>query len=126
MDGIFRKQTRRPVRPLHQAELPAVQDILHPRAERLLLVLQPVQIEMIDPAPGIAVFVNDGKGRTAHRVGNPPDRTEGMDKGRFAGPHAPVKGKDALQGKGVPERAGSLFDIGQLKYQLHSRSAKIQ
>jgi hypothetical protein len=37
-----------------------------------------------------------------------------------------VKGKDALQGKGVPETAGGLFDVLQLEDQLHRWTAKIQ
>lgn len=121
MYRIRRKKTRRPVRPFHQAELAAEQNILYSRADGFFLVLEPVEIDMEDTSTGISIFIDDGKGRTSYRIGDAPCQAKLMDKGRFARSHGAMKGKNALQGESLPERSGRLSDFLQLKTKFHGR-----
>jgi hypothetical protein len=70
MYGVLGKNVRSAIRPFHQTKVTAEQDIFHARPDRFLFILQPVKVDVKDAPAGIAVFVNNGKGRAAYDIGD--------------------------------------------------------
>jgi hypothetical protein len=70
MYRVLGENVRSAIRPFHQAKAATVQHIFHARPYSLFLILQPEKVDMKDPPAGIAVFVNNRKGRAPYSIGD--------------------------------------------------------
>ena len=122
--GILGKDAFGPGRPFYQTNIPGIQAILHPGPYGLLFILQPVQVDMKNPATGIFIFIYDGKSWASHGACNPFFITQGMNKGCFAGAHIAIKGYHLTPINKFPKTMGRLPDVIQCRLQLH-KDAKI-
>ena len=72
LEGVFRKKLLYILRPLHKAEVAAVEIVFKPDVDRFRQLVDAVEVEVVDGAPVFChVFVYDGEGRGAYRVRDP-------------------------------------------------------
>jgi hypothetical protein len=108
---ILRKNAFGPGRPFYQTNIPGIQAILYPRAYSLFLILQPVQVDMKNPAAGIFIFIYDGKSRASHCTCYSLFIAQGVYKSCFAGAHIAIKGNYLTPINKFPKPVGRLPDV---------------
>lgn len=111
-EGILRQEGLNELRPFDEAAPAAIEVFLNADIQRLLQVVQPVQIHMVKGgAIGGSVFIDEGKGRAAHGLRSAQLLAKGFDQGGFAGPDLSGEGPDRAAAGSLQQGLGGLADI---------------
>src|SRR5438045_1041208 len=82
--GVRWQQARKFLGPFDDTHAVAVEVFVEPDLERVVLILQSVEIEMIQRQSSAGIFVDEGEGRTRHGGLGAEAGGEALGKMRFA------------------------------------------